>query len=272
MNPVKTISYTLAITGAVLLASCGSDYTGKENTHPYFKAAQENARKGQLTPAKKSYEDFLVLAPKSAVTHKELAEVCGKLNDHYAAVYHYNKYLELAKINKADENAIRNQIANAKMKAAQEYAANNRSFAASLQTQPDADTQAKFLAQRDRIRSLSENLKRAADANALLESEIKRLKEGGRSVASSGGNTNVRPGGTNVSGGNAVTPGNSNVTIVGTKTYQVMPNDNLTKIAKKEYGSATNANIDLIRNANKGKIGANDNIREGMKLVIPIKK
>lgn len=266
MRAIKAFAISLAITGTIFfISSCGSSYVGKENTHPHFKNARAQKDRGDFSAARKSYEEFLLIEPKSALANKELASLCDeKLKDNYSAIYYYGRYLALGKMNPADENSVKGYIANCKRKAAEEYIANNPSFR--MASAGDVNAQAD-LAAINKLRA-SERLNYQA-AVEKMRSEIARLSTNGATSSreTSGGGARSR---------NVESSGNSgsseNVVISGSEIYVVMANDTLSKIASKKYGSASRTNLDLIRNANKGKIKAGDRINEGQKLIIPTKK
>ncbi|MBP5181626.1 MAG: hypothetical protein J6331_01225, partial [Lentisphaeria bacterium] len=89
----------IVLTSAILcsaLVSCKKDYVGKENTHPVFVNAKTAQKSGKYEEAAKLFEEFLLVAPKSAETHKQLAALYGDdLDSPVKAIYHYEKVLEL---------------------------------------------------------------------------------------------------------------------------------------------------------------------------------
>lgn len=88
----------------MLLSSCG-DYIGKEKEHPFFVKAGACKSSGNYKEAAEYFEEFLNVCPRSPITHYELATLYSdNLDDPFKAVYHYQRYLELAKNSPDAEN------------------------------------------------------------------------------------------------------------------------------------------------------------------------
>ena len=232
MHPFKAFTIALVVTGGLFLASCGSSYVGKENTHPHFKNARAQKDRGDFSAARKSYEEFLLIEPKSALAHKELAALCDeKLKDNYSAVYHYGKYLSLGKMNPADENSVKGYIASCKRRAAEEYIANNPSFRMASAGDENAKADLEAVS---RLRANERTAYLAAIEK--LRAEVARLSRGGAStVTNSGGRA------TTVTTSNSRTASETTVVTSGTKTYVVMPNDTLSKIGSAYARIAANS-------------------------------
>ena len=100
-----------------LLVSCSKDYTGKEKTHPVFVKAGSAQNSGDYAGAAKLYEEFLLVAPKSAETHMRLAAIYGdNLDVPVKAIYHYERVLELRPDDTVNNDNIRSFISVLKKK------------------------------------------------------------------------------------------------------------------------------------------------------------
>ncbi len=88
----------------MLFSSCG-DYIGKEKEHPFFVKAGACKASGNYKEAAEYYAEFLNVCPRSPITHYELASLYGdNLDDPFKAIYHYQRYLELARNSPDAEN------------------------------------------------------------------------------------------------------------------------------------------------------------------------
>ena len=102
---IKKILTVLPLLASMMLFSSCGDYIGKEKEHPFFVKAGACKASGNYKEAAEYYEEFLNVCPRSPVTHYELAALYGdNLDDPFKAVYHYQRYLELAKNSPDAEN------------------------------------------------------------------------------------------------------------------------------------------------------------------------
>ena len=104
MKIKKILTIVPLLAFMMLFSSCG-DYIGKEKEHPFFVKAGACKASGNYKEAAEYYEEFLNVCPRSPITHYELAALYGdNLDDPFKAVYHYQRYLELAKNSPDAEN------------------------------------------------------------------------------------------------------------------------------------------------------------------------
>ena len=102
---IKKILTVLPLLASMMLFSSCGDYIGKEKEHPFFVKAGACKASGNYKEAAEYYEEFLNVCPRSPITHYELAALYGdNLDDPFKAIYHYQRYLELAKNSPDAEN------------------------------------------------------------------------------------------------------------------------------------------------------------------------
>ena len=271
-------SVLLLSAAAVMLLSGCNDYVGKEKSHPLFIKAGKEKSAGEYKEAARCYEEFLLICPKSSLTHHELGNLYSDyLNDPLKGVYHYRKWMEMNPNDKTNfedvrilaETAQKNLFKNLK----EEYkdSAENQSAAEELQ---------KLKAQLEQVQN---TLKMSEEQNqkmkeTLLAVKAEREKENARITAQNQKNlaaaekNQAKPAAQAASKPAAKTTVSSKTagsgqTPAAGKTYKVQPGDNLSKISRKCYGSSKY--FRLIAEANSGKIGPKMQVRVGQTLVIP---
>ena len=75
-----------------LCVSCGPP---NERAHPAFKKGVNLAKEGKFNDAAASFEKYLLVNPRSSVTHSKLADIYNdNLNDPLMAIYHFRRFLE----------------------------------------------------------------------------------------------------------------------------------------------------------------------------------
>ena len=284
----------IGLASAVLCSSavsCKKDYVGKEKTHPTFTAAGVAQESGKYEEAAKLYEEFLLVAPKSAETHKKLAALYGdNLDSPLKAIYHYEKVLEL-KPDDPDSESYRSFIGVSKKKL---FALLKKDFhdeekENALKTELE---KTQVLLQKYKVYSkqiLDLHKEREKQWRAYRDRVERRFKaaESAPTVVHIGKKTPPAPApaagkpvkketGKSVSGTPAPAPGTpaagekaapSGQKILGKHT--VKKGETLHSIARKYYGSTRY--YKLIAEANKGKLPANLAVRVGQELVIPQK-
>ena len=272
---VSVMKTVLAGVAAFLLCSC-SDYVGKEKSHPLFVKAGTSKNAGNFQEAAKCYEEFLLICPRSVLTHKELADLYNdSLNEPLKAVYHYEKWLSLLPENAPESSEIRSFAENARKNL---YKKLSVLYKGDPALNPDSDEVKRL---NERLTAYVEHTRKITERNRILVSIIEKMNAERRQINASraqrmqteqartpGKGSEVREK-TSVYRKNAtakkpVPPKTGSVT-----TYTVQRGDTLSRISRKFYGSARYVN--LILSANAGKIGKNKNIRQGQLLVIPPK-
>ena len=102
---IKKILTVLPLLAFMMLFSSCGDYIGKEKEHPFFVKAGACKASGNYKEAAEYYAEFLNVCPRSPITHYELASLYGdNLDDPFKAIYHYQRYLELARNSPDAEN------------------------------------------------------------------------------------------------------------------------------------------------------------------------
>ena len=278
--PVLCVALCLA------LVSCKKDYTGKEKTHPVFVKAGTASKSGDYAGAVKFYEEFLLVAPKSAETHMQLATIYGdNLDSPLKAVYHYEKVMELRPDDTINNDNIRSFISQAKKKLYDQLKLEYYDKAGEEAVKAELAKEREML---KKYKEYSEKLR------TLLLTREKKWLEYKKRVERRGAGAVKAPGAEKK---NSVKAGNirKKETVSGTgktdpkkvvkketvdkgteKTlsasgvlgrHTVKKGETLRSIARKYYGNAKY--YKLIAEANKGKLPANFGVRVGQVLVIP---
>ena len=277
----KTI-WMLSAAAALLLSAC-NDYVGKEKSHPLFIKAGKEKSAGEYKEAARCYEEFLLICPKSSLTHHELGTIYSDyLNDPLKAVYHYRKWMEMNPDDKTNfedvrilaETAQKNLLKNLK----EEYkdSAETKQAAEELQKLKDelVQTQNRLKLSEEQNQKMKETLLAVkAEREKMNARTIARNKQNQAPAAeqrkteegkTAGQKTVAAPQKTTSAGRENVPPP---AAAAAGKTYKVQPGDNLSKISRKCYG--TTKYYTLIAEANKGKLGPKMQVRIGQILVIP---
>lgn len=255
----------LGAAAALLLAGCGGDSApmANETDEPLYKEGQRLEHEGRYQEALADYFKLIVKrgdqAPQS---HLEAGAIeLLYIKDPFAAVYHFNRYLELEP-NSPNAADVRGQIAVAK-----------REFLRSLPGQPTDD---KTLA----VASLDE-LERLRQENSSLRAQLTEARGASAppppvyaaaAVAPPAAADNApapvaadepaavspptRPAAPAAPPAAAHPPG---------RTYTVMAHDSFFSIARKLYGTPTKARIQAIQQANPGVTS----LKPGMVLHLP---
>ncbi len=110
---LRVIQFALLAILPVWLCSCKE----KDGNHPlYFKAGRE-LRNNRIQDAVTLYKQYLKINPDSAEAHKKLATIYDdRLNQPINAIYHYQRYLELAPPDASDRDAVPKWIESAEHK------------------------------------------------------------------------------------------------------------------------------------------------------------
>ena len=276
---VSVMKAVLAGVAAFLLCSC-SDYVGKEKSHPLFVKAGTSKNAGNFQDAAKCYEEFLLICPRSVLTHKELADLYNdSLNEPLKAVYHYEKWLSLLPENAPESSEIRSFAENARKNLYKKLSVLYKDDPA---LSPNSDEVKRL---NERLTAYVEHTRRITERNRLLVSIIEKLNAERRQINATRlqQTKSISPRTPEKRKESGVTPAvrrnrdadrqkNMEKKSVSRKTgsvttYTVQKGDTLSKISRKFYGSPNY--VRLILSANSGKIGRNMNIRLGQVLVIP---
>lgn len=257
----------LAAGALILVSSCSKDYTGKENSHPLFAKGVSLKASGQYVKACEAFEGFLALCPKSARTHKELAELYGDYrSDFIKSIFHYEKYLELGKLSDTDRKDVRKLIEKNKQKFYEKYQVENglvpldsasASFSAASPAVQELETS--LAAARQTERAIAEKYKVLYYEKKALAEELQKLKARNASASA------IPP--VRVASSSQATAASGSAAAHGGTSYTVQKGETLSSIAVKIYGKKS-AWKD-IRDANAGKIPENGAVRAGQVILLP---
>jgi len=262
----------LASAAAVMLSGC-SDYVGKEKSHPLFIKASREKASGEYREAARCYEEFLLICPKSSVTHQELGNIYSDyLNEPLKAVYHYRKWMEMNPNDKTNFEDVRLLADTAQKNLFKSLKEEYKE----LDGNPQIEAEVKQL--REQLIRTQESLKQTEEQNqkmkdTLLKIKSDREKINAQTIAQNRRNQTAAPASNppaasgKTAGANppAAAPAGTGAA----QTYTVQPGDNLSKISRKFYGSSRH--YQLIADANKGKLGPKLQVRVGQVLTIPPK-
>ncbi|NOY74638.1 MAG: LysM peptidoglycan-binding domain-containing protein [Kiritimatiellaeota bacterium] len=212
---------------SLLCVSCGPP---NEKAHPAFRQGLNLFEKGKFKEAAASFEKYLLVNPKSAITHSKLAEIYNdNLNDPLMVVYHFRKYLEYEP-DSSDAEAVDAWIAAAEKRYAREIRAKfPEDFPSDSELAELKERNAKY---RECVLKLKE-----WNARLLREKRGGDAAKGSAEVADSG------------------------------DVYVVRPGDTLSKISKRIYG--TSKFHGRIFNANRDVLKTEGQLKIGQKLKIP---
>ena len=289
---MKTKVLLLSAAAALLLAGC-NDYVGKEKSHPLIIKAGKEKSAGEYKEAARCYEEFLMICPKSSYTHNELATLYNDyLNDPLKAVYHYRKWLEMNPNDKTSYEDIRILAETAQKNLYKKLKEEYKDSAEAKKT----DEEVQKL--KDQLAQAQNSLKQYEDQNQTMKEKLLAVKEereklNAQTIARNRQNQQPAAGkkpqadqskDKQTAQAKGKTPdkaqaGKSAKPAAQTKaqpaaanasgTYTVQKGDTLMKIARKCYGNSRY--YYLIAEANRAKLGKNNQIRIGQTLVIPPK-
>ncbi len=256
MKKILTVC-ALCAGAAVLATSCSKKIEGNEKSHPTYIKAKADAAAGKYKDAADGLNDLLARAPRSALLHMELAKLYGDhIADYYSAIYHYQQYIKLAKLNDDDKRNYRAYQNACKRQAAEQMLEEDPTLAEGL-VKPAAPDSATI----NRLSMLEQHnaalLKRARENDEKiksLEAQVAAAKTS--SAAASRSSAPAASGRTSAS-----------AAVSGARTYMVQPGDNLGKITRKMYGSNTAAYRKIIMEANG--MTSPDRLSAGKELKIP---
>ena len=269
-----------ACAAAVLLLSACSDYVGKEKSHPLYVKAGKEKSAGEYKEAARCYEEFLLICPKSSRTHHELGNIYSDyLNDPLRAVYHYRKWMEMNPDDKTNFEDVRLMAETAQKnlfkKLKEEYKESGESKQQSEELQKLRDQLAQTQASLKQCEEQNQKMK-----ETLLSIKAEREKINARTTARNQQNLAAAAAADKRSAASAAgkkgkasaSAGESSAAAAAGKavsSYKVQSGDTLIKISQKCYGSSRYYH--LIIEANRSRIGKNNQIRVGQTLVIPPK-
>mgnify|MGYP003319196488 CR=1 FL=1 len=103
MSFSKSFVLFTMVSSLFITVSC-KDYVGKEDSHPQYKSAIAAKEGKEYAKAAECFHDFLLICPKSARTHYELAVLCmDNLQDYESAIAHFRMYERLLDGNLSDK-------------------------------------------------------------------------------------------------------------------------------------------------------------------------
>ena len=295
----KRVLLFSSFAAAGLLLSACSDYVGKEKSHPlYVKAAKEKSA-GEYKEAARCYEEFLLICPKSSRTHHELGNLYSDhLNDPLRAVYHYRKWMEMNPDDKTNYEDVRLLAETAQ-----------KNLFKKLQEEYKDSAEAKQAAEelqklKDHLAQAQNSLKQSEEQNQQMKTKLQEIKAereklNAQTAARNKQNLAAAAAAEKKAAAPAAAPAKAAAPAAGAPakaaapapaakgkapaaaakkapaapagktvtSYKVQPGDTLIKISQKCYG--TPRYYHLIAEANRGRIGRNNQIRVGQTLVIP---
>ncbi len=268
---MKTRSFLFLLFAAAsmfILSSCG-DYVGKEKTHPLFVKAGTAKSAGNYQEAAKCYEDFLLICPKSAVTHFELASVYGdNLDSPLKAAYHYEKYLEMNPNDTTNAEDIKNFAAAARKNLFKKMVEEYKNDPALMKGSSEETEKIK-----ERLDKYIAYSKALEEQNTIMKQRLRTIAgertDAGKTAAKTAGKT----GSSKTAGDAATSTGKSAKTTTaagaaaGGTSYKVVAGDTLVGVSRKIYGSPKY--YKLIADANKDVLGKSMQLRVGQTLKIP---
>lgn len=252
------------VAGAFFMIGCKDDIEGNEQNNPAYIQAVSDREAGRYKEAAEGLINLLNQAPESAFLHKELASLYhDRLREYHMAIYHYERYLDLAKsLSSEDKRAFRDMIATCKKEAAKEVIAANPLLAGGLNNTVSSDDHAA------EIGKLQIQLDRLNRYRELYHEQNKLLKQlqSEKAAQSAVQTQTVAQTQTAVQTQTPAAAASAPAADGEYDEYTVQGGDSLSKIARKTYGSAAKRYLDMIRTANNLK---GDNIRLGQKLKLP---
>lgn len=265
----------LMISAAALLIAGCNDYVGKEKSHPLFIKAGKEKSAGSYKEAARCYEEFLLICPKSSLTHHELGNLYSDfLNEPLKGVYHYRRWMEMNPDDKTNFEDVRILADTAQKNLFKQLKEEYKDSAENRQAQEEVQQL------RDQLARLQNDLKQSEEQNQKMKETLQNIKAEREKI-------NARTAAQNRQKLSAQATGKTEKTEpaaaaakkddpkkaagvqaqTGPRTYQVQPGDTLSKISRKCYGSTRHYR--LIAEANSNKIGPKLQIRVGQVLVIP---
>lgn len=284
---MKKMRFALLVLASAMLCSvlvsCNKDYTGKEKTHPVFIKAGTAQNSGDYAEAAKLYEEFLLVAPKSAETHMRLAALYGdNLDSPLKAIYHYEKVIELRPDDTANNDNIRSFISVAKKKLfeqlksqyqdgekenamKEELAATRKKLAEYKEY--SAKLRAAYVQLIEKCRKALKYYQAGNKQRANAKTPAGKEKKQPANVKKEDKKSTAKAVKTNSNAKTSVKTSTNNSGTIGRHT--VKKGETLHSISRKYYG--TSRYYKLIAEANKGKLPANLGVKVGQILVIPQK-
>ena len=269
LNRRVLIQVALSLISAVLLVaglcSCGREekrLTGDDARGRWMRLGDEAAQKGEWDDAIAAYQRALRHRPDMAAGHRRLAPILEEQRkDIVAALYHYNRYLELAP-NAPD----RETVAEAAEHCQQYIAASTGGDTSALRWRIDSQSETiqqlrtDLASVRETLRLTQEQLESALAANANAArtgaavsgaNSGPRLPAQGRQPAQPPAKTAAKP---PAKPAQPATPG----------VYVVQSGDTLSKLATRFHTTT-----ETLYAMNRHQMTSPNNLRVGMKLVIP---
>ena len=228
-----------------------------ETADAEFAAAREAQLDGRIDDARRIYSDLTIARPLNAMAHLQLGILLqDSAGDPVGAIGQYEAYLRLAP-DSEKETLVRERLQLSRDQVARRHGAIERASAS------DADVErvsSELAAVKAELDSTRDALAEAEAQRDKAQDDVLRLH---RTISGLQRQIDIlQGGGAPVRGSSAVPP-----TGDGARTSRVKRGDALLSIAQRTSGDATR-NRD-IRDANPGKVGEGDVIREGDVLVLP---
>ena len=264
----QLLLFSACAAAVMMLAGC-NDYVGKEKSHPLYVKAGKEKSAGEYKEAARCYEEFLQICPKSSRTHHELGNIYNDhLNDPLRAVYHYRKWMEMNPDDKTNYEDVRLMAETAQKNLFKKL---KEEYKESGEGKQDSEEIQKL---RDQLAQTQASLKQCEEQNqkmkeTLLSIKAEREKINARTTARNQQNLAAADKRAAVPAAGAkgkAAPASDGKAV---SSYKVQSGDTLIKISQKCYGSSRYYH--LIIEANRSRIGKNNQIRVGQTLVIPPK-
>lgn len=271
MKARRFLFLLFAAASVFVLSSCG-DYVGKEKTHPLFVKAGTAKSAGNYQEAAKCYEDFLLICPKSAVTHFELASIYGdNLDSPLKAAYHYDKYLEMNPNDTTNAEDIKNFASAARKnlfkKMMEEYKNDPTLMKGSGEELDKVKERLdKYIAYSKALEEQNTIMKQRLRTIAGERTEAGKIAAAKSGAAKTAGGDSAAPAAGKTAAKTAAKSGTSAAPAAGT-SYKVVAGDTLVSISRKIYGSPKY--YKLIADANRDVLGKSMQLRAGQTLKVP---
>ena len=274
MKYTKTIFLGFFLIFACMLTTGCGDYVGKEKSHPLFVKAGASRAAGNYKESAQYYEDFLYICPKSPLAHFELASVyADNLDEPFRAMYHYEKFLELAP-NSPDAADIKKFSAACRKRIFDKLSKDYQSVDAAkalAEVERYRKKLDEYIEYSNKLRAQNEKMKamirsgrvtREVSVRPLRTTETVTPEENPEVTDNTAASVAVKP---------AAKPENPPAAAAAStgavREYTVVSGDSLSKISRKMYG--TTKHWRKIQEANPGKVGAQGQVRVGVTLKIP---
>ncbi len=247
------IVLTAIVTGILMLTGCSKKIVGNEKSNPIYIKAKAAKEAGKYQEAAEQLNALLLQAPDSPFLHKELAIVyADNLCEYYKAIYHFERHIELSRLDSEDSRTIHGFIADCKRKATLCMIQEDPTLTAGAGPQANATE--------SNIQEMEMTLNFQRDQNAGLKQKCLDLQKQNQALLDELNTLKTQ------ATAKVTAPVSAAVSATEGGIYTVKAGDTIARIATKIYGRNTEAYRKMILNENGL---SNSNIKVGQKLKIP---